>query len=167
MKQAKGFTLIELIVVVVLLGLIFSFAAPRFRDTILSDSLKNATRKMVNLIRNTRNVAVRQHLDYLLFFDLEKNEYWYETGDMTEEERTGAREKAEKLPDEVRITDIWIRDKGKEMGGNVSLKFRKEGYTQQSAIHLESEDGKNFTIAVCPFIPKVEVLDDYVEFENR
>ena len=34
MPNSKGYTLIELIVVVILIGLIFSFAAPKFRDAV-------------------------------------------------------------------------------------------------------------------------------------
>ena len=74
---AKGYTLIELLVVMVLIGLVFSLAAPRFRDAVLADNLKSTTRKLIGLIDNIRNEAIEQHTDQIIFFNLEKNNYWY------------------------------------------------------------------------------------------
>ncbi len=167
LQDPKGYTLIELIVVVVLLGLIFTFVAPRFHDAILTDNLKSTTRKLANKVMELRNDAIQEHVDYLLKFDLEKNEYWSESTDMTDEKRALVREEdAKHLPCGVRITDICIKDKGKQMAGEITLKFMKEGYAQQSAIHLESEDGREFTIVVSPFLPRVKVLENYIEFEE-
>ncbi len=165
-NNMKGYTLIELVVVIVLLGLVVSFAAPRFRDAVLTDNLKTATRRLVNKILEMRNSAVEGHADYKLMFDLDKNAYWHELAEMTEEERAMAKEKRQSLPENIRITDIWINKKGKEMAGDVSLKFRKEGYAPKSAIHLESEDGREFTIVINPFLPQVKVLENYIEIEN-
>ena len=166
LKHANGYTLIELVIVVVLIGLVFSFAAPRFRDAVLTDSLKSAARRLVNSIMEVRNKAIQEHEDYFLKFDLEKNEYWQELTGLTAEGRTFARERAVQMPDDIRITDIWVNQKGKTIGGEITLAFRKQGYAQQSAIHLESEDGRTFTIVVSPFLPQIRVLEKYIEFEN-
>lgn len=167
MPNSKGYTLIELIVVVILLGLIFSFAAPKFRDAVLTDDLKSATRRLIGKIRELRSDAIQKHVDYYLNFDLEKNGYWLVSGNVTPEGHTSAPDNnAVYLPDTVRITDIWFKDKGKKMAGDTAIKFTKNGYAQQSAIHLESEDGREFTIVVNQFLSKVKVFESYVEFED-
>ena len=165
--STKGYTLIELIVVIVLLGLIFSIAAPRFRDAVLSDNLKSTTRKLIGLIKELRSDAIQKRTDQILFFDLESNMYWYGPADMTEEGRDLFRKKnVTELPHDVRITDIWTKGGGKKMAGELPIRFHKKGYVQQSAIHLESEDGREFTLLLRTFLPGVKVFDKYVEFEE-
>ncbi len=166
-KNSKGYTLIELIVVIVLVGIIFSFAAPKFREAVLTDSLKNATRDLIGKINTLRSDAILESEDYFLQFDLEKNEYWHEYTNSTAEGKERDKEKSVKqLPSDVRITDIWIKDKGKQMAGDIAIRFTRKGYARESAIHLESEDGREFTLVVNQFLPKVKVMENYVDFED-
>lgn len=165
--DSKGYTLIELMVVVVLLGIFFSFTAPRFRDAMLTDSLKSTTLRLTGKIINLRSNAMQKHVDHRLNFDLEKNEYWYESADVTVEGSELAHEDTvEHLPRDIRIIDIWIKGQGKKTAGYAVIKFTKKGYTQQSAIHLESEDGRVFTIVLSPFLQKAKVMENYIEFED-
>lgn len=164
----KGYTLIELMVVIVLIGLFFSIAAPRFRDAVLTDSLKRDTRQLVGRITELRADAIRNHKDYLLIFDLESNTYWYGYPNLTPEGRQHYRENKQhvtNLSENVRISAISFKEKDKRISGEVELLIRKEGYVQQSAIHLEAEDGREFTILLRPFLPKVKVLEKHFEFE--
>jgi prepilin-type N-terminal cleavage/methylation domain-containing protein len=62
-KNSKGYTLIELIVVIVLFGIIFSFTAPKFRDAVLTDSLKNVTRDLIGKINILRSDAILESKD--------------------------------------------------------------------------------------------------------
>lgn len=166
-RNIKGYTLIELIVVIILIGLVFSITAPRFQDAILTDNLKNTTRKLISKINELRSEAVQRQEYRLLCFDLGSNMYWDGPGNMTEEERDVYREKrATYLPQGVTITGISFVDKEKSAGGEVDILFNKKGYAQQSAIHLESEDGREFTILLRPFLPGVRVFEKYYEFEE-
>ncbi|MBW1852327.1 MAG: prepilin-type N-terminal cleavage/methylation domain-containing protein [Deltaproteobacteria bacterium] len=82
-RDTKGYTLIELIVVIVLLGMIFTLTAPKFRDAILTDNLKSTTRKLVGKIKALRNKTIQNHEAQILRFDLESNMYWVESADMS------------------------------------------------------------------------------------
>ena len=165
--NAKGYTLIELIVVVVLLGIFFSFTAPKFRDAVLTDDMKSTALRLVGKVQELRSDAIRNNIDYRLKFDLEKNEFWHEHTDVTAEGSELAHDThVESLPQEIRIADIWIRGSGKIMSGETAIRFTKKGYAQQTAIHLESEDGQQYTVIINPFLPKVEVVEKYIEFED-
>jgi general secretion pathway protein H len=162
----KAYTLIELMVVIVLLGLIFTIATPRIRDALFRDELKGATRQMVGLITRLRNEAIREHKDYTLHFDLGLNRFWFDSPSMTEEERARIAADASPLPGQVHIMDVWISGKGKIMIGEVGIRINKKGYIQQSAIHLGTEDNREFTLLLSPFLRRVEVYDKYIEFEE-
>lgn len=166
-KKIKGYTLIELIVVISLIGIIFSLVAPKFRSAVLTDNLKSATRKLVGRINQVRSDAIYKHTDYFLKFCPEKNEYWYEYADVTAEGSSLAyKNTVEYLPRNVRITDIWIKGTGKQKTEEIAIKFTKNGYAMQSAIYLESKDGRKFTILVNQFLTKIKIMEDYVEFED-
>ncbi len=165
-RETKGFTLIELTVVIVLLGIIMTLTVPRFQTAILTDDLKATTRKMVGMIKGLRDEAIREQRVYFLHFDLESNRFWIDSTGMSEEERARAAEKAFTLPETVRVLDIWVSSKGKKMTGQTAIRFSKKGYVQPSAIHLGAEDGREFTLVLNPFLGRVTVYDRYIEFEE-
>ena len=162
----KGYTLIELAVVVILLGLIFTIATPRIRESLFRDNLKGATRRIVGMIAELRDEAVREHKEYTLHFDLESSRYWFDSPSMTEEDRARVAAEASPLPGQVRIMDVWFSGKGKIMMGEAAIRINKKGYIEQSVIHLGTEDNREFTLLLSPFLRRIEVYDKYIEFEE-
>lgn len=165
-QDTRGYTLIELTVVIILIGLLMTLVVPRFQYSLLTDDLKAATRRMVGTVRQIRNDAIREQKTHNLHFDLESNRFWVDSLGMTGDERSMARGNATALPQTVRIQDVWIRGEGKQMTGEALIRCHKNGYLQQSVIHLGSRDGRQFTLVLRPFLGKVQVLEDYVDFEE-
>ena len=165
-NSTGGYTLIALAVVISLIGLMALFAVPRFRYSILTDDLKSSTRKIIGLVKNLRNEAVRTQNPHYLHLDLETNRFWADSTAMTQEERMLARVEAADLPKGVRLLDVWLKGKGKKTDGTAYILFTRKGYVPQSAIHLGSEDGRRFTLILSPFLQKVKVVDDYIDFED-
>lgn len=161
----KGYTLIELIVVMVMVGIVLTITAPRLRHALLNDPLKAVARNLVGVIHNLRNEAVSEQQAYTLHLDLNANRFWTTGASMTDEEQDLAREQAQKLPLEVRLRDVWIKGKGKITEGEARMVFTSRGYTQVSAVHLRSQDGREMTLELTPFMSKVTVSDTYVEFD--
>ena len=161
----RGYTLIELIVVVLLIGLVLTLTAPRLRNALLTDNLKGTARKMIGIINNLRNEAIREQMDYTLNFDMNVNRFWISSRAMTDEERTVAREEGFNLPVDIHIDDVWVKGEGKIVEGEIGIRFIRRGYTEQSAIHLSSEDGRTLTLVLSPFLGKVKVINKYVEFD--
>ena len=156
----KGYTFIELTVVVLLVGLMLTLTIPRFRDAVLTDNLKSTSRKLVGIIKNLRNQAFREHKNFVLHFDLESNRFWIDSTDMTKEEQVLAHEKASTLPKDVRILGVRFVAKGKKTDGETAIRFSKKGYVQQSVIILGSEDGREFSIELSPFLPRAKILEN-------
>ncbi len=161
----KGYTFVELIVVIVMVGIVLTFAAPRLRHALLTDHLKTVARKMVGILHNLRNEAVREHQTYTLHVDLNSNKFWTADTSMTGGEQDLAREQGSALPADVRIRDVWIQGEGKIAEGEARILFTPKGYTRMSAIHLRSEDGREITLELSPFLSKVNIIDKYVEFD--
>jgi prepilin-type N-terminal cleavage/methylation domain-containing protein len=165
-RDQKGFTLIELVVVVTLIVMMIGLTMPQIRNTLLSDTLKRTTLRMVGLVKSLRDEAVREQKTYGLHLDMTGQRYWIGFDTMTEAEQTLAQEEAVKLPVNVQIVDVWFRNEGKTSDGEAVILFLKKGYVQPSAIHLSDDEGRRFTILLNPFGGKVKVFEKYVEFEN-
>ena len=162
-NSTRGFTLIELTVVVFLIGIMLAVSIPRFRYSLITDNLKSSTRRIIGLINGLRNEAIREQKTYLLHLDIGSNQLWIDFDGITKEEQEIAHEKAFQLPVDVRIIDIWQRGKGKSVEGEVNIRFSKKGYAEQTVIHLGAEDGREFTLLLNPFLVKIKSYDKYVD----
>lgn len=162
----KGFTLIELMVILIFIGIVLVLTIPRVQTGIVTDDLKASTRKMIGLIRGLKDEAVRDHKICFLHFDLESDRYWIDSTAMSEEERARAAENASALPEGVHVLDVWFRDEGKQMVGRTAIRFSEKGYIQPSVIHMGSEDERVFTLELSPFLGKVKIHEGYIEFEG-
>ena len=158
----KGFTLIEMAVVVLLTGVLVGIAVPRVKDTIAGDRLKKTTRQIIAVSRDLRNDSVREQVDYELYFDIDNGAFWKCSSDMTSEKRAEVKRRALKLPDGVGFRDIRIYGAAKKTHGEAVVRFFKQGYMQPAVVHLMDGD-KNMTLIFNPFITRVKIQDDYVD----
>jgi prepilin-type N-terminal cleavage/methylation domain-containing protein len=165
-RKTGGFTLIELSIVIFIAGLMLSITVPVVRETLLHDNLKTASRKLVATITWLRNESVSEYKDNVLLFDLEKGRYWYETSGMYESELLEVRDQATTLPEDVRILDIDIYGSEKKVEGEIGIKFSRKGYVGYTLIHLADKSDRKFTLVIEPFLKKVEIMEDYLNFEE-
>ena len=164
--SSKGYTLIELTIVIVLIGMMLAVSIPRFRYSLLTDNLKSVTRRMIGVVKEIRNDAVREQKAYFLYFDLDANKVWVESQGMAQEEKEMIRERAYTLPEDTRIMDVWRKDWGKQAHGEVAIVFTKKGYVQHIVIHLSAEDGRRFSLILSPFLGTIKSHDTYVDIET-
>ena len=163
--KSRGYTLIELIVVIVLLGLMFGIAVPKFRQAVLNDSLHATSLRIIGLIQDLRERAVSDQVSYVLHLDLKEKKLWAFADTATEEEQETARDRAYQLPADVSIEDIWAWSSGK-LYEEAVLHFSKKGYMEQAMIHLESDDGRQLSLELTPFLGSIKIHDGYVDFNK-
>lgn len=159
----RGYTLIELSVVVLLVGMMLLIAVPRVRDTLLNDDLKVATRLLVGAARELQNESVREQTDYLLHIDLNQPAIWSYAADTTAEKRAELRKGAVRLPEGIRIVDVRQADDPGKTEGESVIRFSRRGYTVPTVIHLAKED-RVVTLVFNPFLRTVSVYDKDVDF---
>ena len=164
--MAKGYTLVELTIVVVVIGLMLALTMPRVQHSLVSDDLKAATRRMIGTVKTLRNNAVRDQRAYRLHFDMEASRLWVEWASMTSEEAMQARENASMMPEGIRILDVYRRGTGKKDMGDTAIHFTKKGYVEQAVIHLGSDNGRAHTIVLSPFLDTIKTYDKYLEIET-
>jgi len=88
MPNKKGFTLIELMIVIAIMGIISAISAPNIVKGLPKYRLKRAARDITSNIRGARSIAIKTKKDVPIQFDLDKHRYsingkWYPNADIT------------------------------------------------------------------------------------
>lgn len=165
-SNSRGYTFIELAVVIILIGIVMTLALPQLKKPIFTDNLKSTTRKMIGVMQELRNEAIDNQENYYLIIDFESNRLWCEFESTSDGDRFTAVKEASEFPDDVRIIDITYRYSDKKMTGQTSILFNKKGYVQPVLIHLESGDGRRLTLYLSPFQGRIKILEDYLTYED-
>lgn len=159
----RGYTLIELSVVVLLVGILLLIAVPRVRDTLINDDLKVATRRLVGAARELRNESVRERTDSILHIDLNRSALWSYTADTTAERRAELRKKAVLLPEGIRVVEVRQANAAKKTEGEAVIRFFRGGYMTPTVIRLAKGD-RTFSLVFHPFLQAVSMYESDVDF---
>ena len=160
----KAFTLIEIIVVVLLIGIIMSITIPRFID--LDDlHMKSQARRLSSLFRYVYSEAVTTGRSYRVCFDIDREAYWVEmaddSGQFTEFADTLTRK--ENLSEGIEFEDIAMPDAGKITEGRVFCYFYPRGLVDGLTIHLRNQRGNALSLMVDTWTAEVDIYQGYAE----
>ena len=76
-RKEKGFTVLELVIVTVLVSLVAAIAVPRFNGAITKLKFKSAGRNIVSTLRLARASAISKRTQFGVYFNVENNQYVY------------------------------------------------------------------------------------------
>jgi general secretion pathway protein H len=163
LRDNKGFTLLELIVVMVLIGIVTSFTVPRIADFLFADQLKGTVRKLVGLINQTSLLAQQRQVSYLLTYDAGQHRFKVEP-EQQEEAGKDAGERIGGLPlaRSVTVKYLWSWYGGTRSAKEFVIRFSKNGYIEPTIIHLQEEGGDELSVVLSPFLGKVRIVDSAV-----
>lgn len=166
-RQGDGFTLLELIIVLVLVGLLLVVSIPAMRDRMFDDPLRASGRKIIGYIDGVRDMAVREQQSYVLFIDLGENRLWYLRESDLQASGVEVPERGVlQLRGGVELRDVWMKSAGTVREGIPELWVNRQGYLDQTVFHLDNGGEETLSLRIFPFLPNVEVLDGYYEPES-
>lgn len=158
----RGFTLVELLIVIALIGMVLALAVPTTREALMVNGLKKSSRLLIGLERQLRAEAVRDQADYILVLNIPEVSYHVITADMTPEKLLEVEKKAKKLPGGIAILDVIRGNNEKIADGKVEIKFGKNNISPPLVIHLAEEEDR-MTLVVNPFLGVTAVYDHYAD----
>ena len=158
-----GFTLLELIVVLIIIGIASALVVPRLVGGMGSLDVRAASGKVAASLRYARSQAISQKIHYTAVFDLEHNRLTImssnegageknEDGAGVGRESAGIQEKTYDLPERVSFErapagDEYTRDEEIE-AGIFRIVFYPSGGSDGGEIVLANERGKRYTLHV-------------------
>ncbi len=160
-----GFTLLELIVVMALMGIVFFFAIPRFEKSFFLDDAKQGARWLIGKLQGLREEAQRTRRLYVLNIDFEARRVWHTTEAMTLEEVDLAMRRAQPVPGGARVAAVEFPPDIRIASGRTEIRFYGDGHSDMALIHLQlGEATSSFLLE--PFLTQVKMFDVPVGFKD-
>jgi prepilin-type N-terminal cleavage/methylation domain-containing protein len=160
----RGYTLIELIVVIALISIMLAVVVPRLDGSLFADDSKVATRWLLINIPALKTKAVRDQTVLALRFSLSEGKAWVVGPETSEEAAEKYEAAAYSFPEGIKILDIDYPDRERVSSGEADIFFYPKGYSDWAIIHMEDSDGNRYSFLVEPFLPQIKRLDEYLEF---
>lgn len=163
-RAERGFTLVELAMVILVLGVVTATVMPRFAGTLERQQLRSTINVVRGTVRYLYAYAALTKRVYRLTFDLDRQvmSVCYLDGEVCRLE-AGRELRAYAFPANVRVLDIVSPQGTKTREGEASTYFFPEGLVEASVIHLATEGNQRMTLMIEPLAGRVRVFDDYVE----
>jgi len=161
-----GFTLLELIVVIVLIGIMLSFSLPRFHQTLVSDPKTKTSRWLIGTVKSLRQKAMVEQKRYALHVDMDAGMLWTSDESMTEEAVYEAAASGCRIPDGLFLTDVEYPLKDPVRSGKADVFFHPQGFSDPALIHLKDEDSAVLTLSIEPFLSEIGIFDSYRGYEE-
>ena len=164
----SGVTLIELSAVLLVLAVLLAFLTPTFRD-LTEYHIKSSSRRLASTIKYLFDEAAFRHAHYRLNYDLNKEEYWVSSSDDGKEfkEDPSVLSTRVRLPGSIYFEDIVTQGRGKVYDGETFTQFFRQGWVEETIIHLADERGRHYSLLIMPLTGKVRIYDRYVEFAEK
>ena len=165
----KGFTLLELLVVLVIISIAAAFVGPRMAGSMSTLTLKTAAKKVAASLRYARSQATSESRPYFVLFDPDKGRLTIKFGQTaTKEDKekeaaegeqdTGTSEgmadeavkerfKVYALPEGVRF-DRVVSDKNEDILDVFQIIFFSNGGSSGGEVLLENDRGRRYNISV-------------------
>lgn len=164
-SPARGFTLVELVVVISIISLLLVFSFPLFKDFSFFSNSKSQTGKMVRLINELKKKSIQNHVDYVLNIDSDSGTAWISNDSMADEANEGAKDNALTFSENFSILGVDFQGMKNSENKEHIIRFRKQGYSDFALIHI-LENGNNLTLKIEPFLSKVQILNGHATLDD-
>ncbi len=160
----KGFTLIELALVIIVLGIMIGIVIPSLSE-ITDANLRRSARHLTGIIRYLRDQAEAKKTLYQLRFDLPNGHYWAEQLTQTSEHTAEFRKMPSVVSTEGELAGgtTFVDIKAGSHPDEPYILFTPDGWVEKAFIHLRDGNNKDFTLIVKPLTGATELREGVVE----
>lgn len=166
----KGFTLLELALVMFLIGLVLSISMPRLGNLLFHTDLKSVARSLKSVVYVMRSKSISTNTPTILHFDLDQNLYWGTAVPKKSRQPSNAHEETSlvspvKLPSGIRFLDAGNINGEKKTFGVLSSAFNSKGMFEETVLHMADRDENVMTVIINAFTGSFMIYDEYVDVE--
>ena len=166
-SSLKGFTLLELTVVLFIVGLLLVMIVPHLGD-VDGARLDATAKRMAAVVRYLSGEAALQNRPFRLNYDLDTHAYWITALELTQngaefQEDESLLSRPVQLPQAITFADVQAPGIGRVSTGRVYTHFLPHGYTDPTLIHLRDQRSRVMTVIIPPLTGEARVYDGYVD----
>ena len=150
--KKAGFTLVELLLVLVLMGVAVGISMPYFVHSIRGNRLRTAGRTLVTVARYARSMAVLKQSEVSLVFNLD-------SGQIDVVSSNAALPGFARAIDGVQIEWVEVRNLDRVSEGTCAVPFHRNGVCRPFAVRVTDPHGAGLTVKV-DALAAVRVIPD-------
>ena len=173
--RAGGFTLIELTLVILVIGIVSALVLPRFGSLLDRQQMRRTVNVVRGMVRQLHAKAALTKRVYRLTFDLDAQQltvcHLQSLPSTGSEDSTCVAEPSREMrgyamPDAVEILDV-VSPEGKKVSEGVAMThFHPTGQAEPSVVHLQTPDETHVTLFIEALAGRVKVVYGYAEREQ-
>ena len=149
----SGFTLIELIVVILLMTILLGFAIPAFKGDILTGSQETVARELMAAVKKLKIAALHRQCVHTLHLNLDQGRLWVTQQTKANDQGDPARLSDWELPNSTRIAQVRFPGEREIRSGTVEIRFYPQGYSDRAIVRLVGEDAAVTELVIEAFLP--------------
>ncbi|OQY00798.1 MAG: hypothetical protein B6I26_05835 [Desulfobacteraceae bacterium 4572_130] len=158
-----GFTLIELITVMSILGIVLFFVIPEFETFTYFSNSENSINKIILLVKKLKIKAVSENIDYFMHIDSRANKIWISNDSMEIEKLNELKQKSMTY---MRIDSVELFNNIKQENEDIKIRFSKYEYSDMAFIHIQDNNNNYVTIKIEPFLSNAEIRNKYISLKD-
>ena len=173
-RARSGFTLIELMLVCVIIGLMVGLAATRLDLMVPKYRLRAAAREVASVLKQAKARAAAQGKDVYFEIDLAQGRYWllapFPKEDPMADPKTVESRPLEyqalfvrALPDGAHFTDVILGDKEKATSGRVRVRLSAFGASSHVIVNLTNSDDNIVSLKMNGFTGMSSYAEELLE----
>lgn len=164
-KPRAGFTLVELMVVIIILGLVSGVAVTSWAHLLPNQQFNTAMRNLSEVLHGTRSDAIARNREFRIVYDLDAETYRVRTPFKIGGGFTSLQDDPERLwihetdlaKSGIDLTQVTVDDV-KYTGGRVEVYFLPMGGSAHHVIELaQPTTGREFTLEVLPLTGEIRL----------
>ncbi len=162
-NRRKGFTLLEIVIALALIGLIFGIATVRFHSLFSRSRLQASGQGLADHFAYAISRAYTTGRYHTVVFDLEHRRYWIKFG-REDEESTEILKR--NLAQGVAFRDVQVGYDTYVPPGTLSVEISPLGVTNDVLINLEDEKEAALAVSLNALVQGVEYFETYTTYEE-
>lgn len=162
--RSAGYTLIELVVVVAMLGTLLGFAVPRMAERLFTDDVDATTKWLKIQTTRLREKAQQTQITHVLRVDLSGQQFFLETENAEPTETEEPQTAALKLSDGLQLDQVLLGKAAFPMATQTQIRFFSDGAADMAILHMTDKTGRRFTWIIEPFLTTVAKMEEHGQY---
>jgi len=150
-RRAAGFTLVELIIVLTIIGILAGATVPLFRDTTEKLREERAMRDLYGTLKFAQERAISETTEYRVYLDEKKGRYWTSRFIADADDKKSMENATETdgeptvLPEGIVLKKTKARQDSKREARYIA--FYPSGACDVASVTVERKNGKSITVS--------------------
>ncbi len=157
--RSEGYTLLELIVVILLLSILLGFAIPAFQTGGLAGSKDSTARELMHAVNKLKMDALSRRRINKLHLNLDENRIWVTRDADISDTGELPNESAHVLPGDIRIASVRFAGRPEIRTGVTAIAFYPQGYSDRAVIRLTDGGPEPVDLVIEAFLPTARITD--------